>query len=231
MKIKWNYGVTTCPVRRETLLPRTLASLCDAGFDSPHIFVDNCPPDLVEKYDDFCCEVTTHTPPAIRPFGSWMLAMWELWLRDPTSHFYAIFQDDLVTCKNLRQYLTASLQERCKERNYYNCYTFPINQRLCPTGYEGWFKSNQLGKGGVALVFPRKAVLALLSQAHLAERVTNTQRGHLALDGGVVTAMKKAGYSEMCHSPSLVQHTGIQSSMGNDRHLLAPSWRGEDYEI
>ncbi len=39
---RWMYGVTTTPTREEDLFPRTLASLKNAGFDNPWLFIDGC---------------------------------------------------------------------------------------------------------------------------------------------------------------------------------------------
>jgi hypothetical protein len=50
------------------------------------------------------------------------------------------------------------------------------------------------------------------------------------IDGAVVTAMNKAGWREMVHNPSLLQHTGRISSMGNMPHKEAESWRGEEWD-
>ena len=38
--MKWAYGITTVPSRRENLFERTLQSLAVAGFDNPRLFVD-----------------------------------------------------------------------------------------------------------------------------------------------------------------------------------------------
>ena len=61
-------------------------------------------------------------------------------------------------------------------------------------------------------------------------RPQNDERGWRAIDGGIVTAFKKAGWQEHVHNPSLVQHTGITSVMGNKQHKLATSFKGEDFD-
>ncbi len=232
--MKWSYGVTTVPTRRESLLPRTLASLKAAGFPAPRLFVDGCQ-DTESWRDEFALEVTGRWP-VIRTFGNWVLALVELYVREPEAHRYAIFQDDFVTYANLRAYLEWSPYP---DRGYLNLYTFASNQAVCPRGKdgkpaEGWFKSNQMGRGAVALVFDRDAVVALLSRhesaLHMALRPQDPHRGHRAVDGGVVTAMKKIGYTEWVHNPSLTQHTGKISAMGNKPHQDAPAWRGEGFD-
>lgn len=218
--LKWAYGVTTVPSRFGELLPKTLASLEKAGFDQPRLFIDGCkeiPTDLSSKYQ------VTNRWPTLRTHGNWVLSMYELFIRSPRADRYAIFQDDFVTYPHLREYLDAC---EFPEHGYWNLYTFPQNQKET----KGWYLSNQLGKGAVALVFSNEGVRTLLCQRHLLERPMDSTRGHRSVDGGIVTAMKREGWKEWVHNPSLVQHTGLISSMGNRRQELSPSFQGEDWD-
>ncbi len=222
--MKWSYGITTVPQRLSDLLPRTLCSLAAAGFDKPRLFVDGAKD--AEKYRQFGLEVTTRFP-TIHTAGNWILSLAELYIREPTAERFAIFQDDLITYRNLRQYL-----ERCEypEEGYWNLYTFPQNQKLVPKGVEGWFISNQRGLGAIATVFSLDAVVRLLTHPHLVKRPQDAKRGKRSIDGGIVTAFRKAGWKEYVHNPSLVQHTGVLSSMSNKRHPLSSSFRGEEFD-
>ncbi len=229
--IKWAYGVTTVPERVKSHLPRTLASLAAGGFDKPRLFVDGCSSMLLMEYaNNFRLEVTPRIGERIRTAGNWVLSMYELYYREPTADRFVIFQDDMVTCKNLRSYLERAPYP---DTSYLNLYTFPSNQSICPkdeTGRDkvGWFKSNQYGRGAVALVFSREALVVLLSSPHLAARPQDCTRGHKAIDGGILESMKKAGWIEYVHNPSLVQHTGEVSTTGNRPHKLAESFPGEE---
>jgi hypothetical protein len=213
--------VTTVPVRRDDLLPRTLASLAGAGFDRPRLFVDGPP----GSHDNLGLDVTYRNPP-VRAFGNFYLGLLELAIREPRADRYAIFQDDLVICANARQYL-----EACENppRGYWNLYTFPHNLRRC-NGHEGWSHSDQMGKGAVALTFSREAAKTLLCQWHMVVKPEDPKRGHKNLDGCIITAMKAVGFKEYIHNPSLVQHTGDKSSIGNSMHLKADSFRGEEFD-
>lgn len=226
VEMKWAYGVTTVPSRLKDLLPQTLASLKAGGFLKPRLFVDGV--EDVTEYKKFGLEITNHNPP-IKTFGNWVLTLWELYLREPLADRYAIFQDDFVTYKNLRQYLEKCVYTR---KTYWNLYTFPVNQKLAPKGGKtGWFEANQLGKGAVALVFDRETVTTLLGQDHMLRRPQGSgPRKYRAVDGAVVTALRKAGWKEHTHNPSLVQHTGVHSSMGNRKQQLSESFRGEDFD-
>ena len=244
--MKWSYGVTTVRQRRDDLLPRTLSSLKAAGFDRPHLFVDGCD-DSRSWHDEFGLDVTARGGPNVRTAGNWVLSLYELLYRDPSADYYAVFQDDFVTSLNLRRYLE---ENPCPQPGYMNLYTFPENQQYTPKTEaggtaDGWFKVRvisrgkvgdrevefQTGRGAVALVFTRDGVIDLLGSRDLSGRPLDPTRGHRAIDGGVVHCMNKAGYSEYYHSPSLVQHTGDVSAMGNRRHPQAESFRGEDFDL
>lgn len=230
--MKWAYGVTTVPQRAKDLLPRTLASLALAGFDRPRLFVDG------GVHEQLGVEATYRIPPITAPkefyrtgiiptnFGNWVLGIVELYLRDPFADRYAMFEDDLVTYKNLRQYLSLCAYP---EKGYWNLYTMPHNLRLCKRA--GWNLSDQNGKGAVALVLSRNAVVTLLTQPYFATLPYSEKRGWKSIDGAIVTAFKKEGWQEYVHNPTLAQHTGnLLSSMRHGQHPLADSFRGEDFD-
>lgn len=247
--MKWVYGVTTILERRDNLLPRTLSSLKRGGFDSPCLFVDGITHKEALVYEErFKLEVVNRNPRVckeagdrmevgksygVRTFGNWLLGLQELYLRDPEADRYAMFQDDMVTYANLRQYL-----EKCKFplNGYWNLYTFPNNhaffKRVGQTGrFEiGWAQTNQRGLGAVGLVFNRLGVTTLLGSKHMVERPLSKDRGWRNIDGGIVSAFVKAGGKEFVHNPSLVQHVGTYSSMGNPTHQQAIWWRGEEFD-
>lgn len=213
--MKFVYGVTAVEQRKVDLLPRTLGSLKAAGFDQPRLFVDGSK----DGFDSFDLPVT-YRYPKVRTHGNWILSIYELYIRDPDADLYAIFQDDIEACADLRAYL-----ETCKypERGYWNLFTQTENQSLAKDK-TGWFLSNQMGRGALGLVFSRSVLKELLSARHMVDRPEDPKRGHQAVDGGIVTALKKAGVAEWCHSPSLLQHHGEVSSMGNFKHAPAPNF-------
>ena len=223
----WAYGLTTVPERRDNLFLRTLTSLAKAGFDQPRLFIDGCK--CPTQYEKYGLEVTTHYP-NLRTAGNWVLSLYELYIRNPEADRFAIFQDDFVTGLNLRQYLDCC---EYPEQGYWNLYTFPANQKLCPEGktYQGWYPADQYGKGAVALVFNRETVCTLLSQRMLVNRPQDVNRGHKAIDGGIVDALSPLGFVEYVHNPSLVQHTGLVSSMSNKRHPTAETFPGENFDF
>lgn len=242
--MRWAYGVTTVPDRFSDLLPQTLESLRGAGFANPRLFIDGCreqnvPCNLHTNYEVTC------RYPKVRTHGNWFLALTELFIRDSGAERYAIFQDDFVTYRNLRQYL-----ERCpypdgthpgppysSQRGYWNLYTFPSNQELCPQDNSGaqrtgWYESNQNGRGAVALIFDNEAAVQLLQSKHMVERPRDLHRGWKAVDGGIVDSMRKVGYKEYVHNPSLTQHLGMESTTvpGKPQQKQAISFRGAEFD-
>lgn len=254
-ELQWAYGVTTVPERiKSGLLRRTLDSLRDASFKAPRLFVDGLELDKLAKLSSELGLEISGRFPLIRSFGNWILGFAELWIRNPQADRFAMFQDDFVTYKNLMQYLN---RVPYPDKGYLNLYTFPCNQnadafwsppldargqvvkgfyeaRTRPDGQTYYYhgKKQQLGRGGVALVFDRAAVLKLLtSHDHIVEKpLAAGDLSWRSIDGAVVDAMNKLGWREYVHNPSLVQHTGMRTTMKSKKHKLAPSFRGTEFD-
>ncbi|MDB4786227.1 hypothetical protein OAG36_00685 [bacterium] len=223
-KMRWSYGITTVPQRKDDLFPATLESLQKSGFDQPHLFVDNCKrPSDYDKYD----LLMTTRYPRVKTAAHWSLSMLELYMREPAADRYAIFQDDFVTYLNLKNYL-----EKCtyEPKTYWNLYTFPSNQKLNVEDKLGWYDSNQKGKGAVAIVMDRETVTALFSYHKFVTRCEDVARGTRSIDGGIVNCLKILGWKELVHNPSLVYHTGKFSSMGNKPQKQTISFQGENFD-
>lgn len=239
--MNWVYGVTTVPERRAELLPKTLESLAVAGFDSPRLFVDGCDGGAMDKviYGVFGLEVTYRWP-KIRTFGNWALGMWELYIRNPWADRYTLFQDDILLCKNLRRYLESV---ELRPKTYWNLYTTPANRqcaRLEAGGeMKGFFPSNQMGKGALALVFDRRGVVDLFSHRDFVNRPQHQENGWRNVDGAVIHSLVNyadpksgCGYQELCHNPSLVQHIGLKTTTSADRPFLpvADNFLGSEFD-
>lgn len=237
--MQWAYGITTIPERFD-LFQRTLESLKRGGFDQPQVFVDGCRQDA--RYEGLGLSIT-YRYPRIRTAGNWWLGLLELYLRNAAprpneglgvADRYAMFQDDFICSANFREYLERSTtNEKC----YWNCYTFPENTTL-PGAKPGWYESNQLGKGAVALVFSTLGVQTLLMSYHWVHRPLDYRRGFRAIDGGIVDSFRKAGWKELVHQPSLIQHMGDETSIeviaGDARHPKqpkSPTFMGEEFDL
>lgn len=244
MAKKWAYGVTTTAARRSTLLPRTLKSLEVAGFNEPHLFVDGCY-DQQSWVREFKLPVTSHYP-QIGAFPNWYLALTQLWMISKgQANYYAIFQDDLVTCQGLRSFLEGVQWPIC---GYLNLYEFPHNweqNKINNQGKDirGWYKGircregkappgYQRGLGAVALVFNNDGVELLLNSRSMLLKCQDKDFGTKKIDGAIVSAMNDKRWYEFVHNPSLVQHTGeVTTIKGNVRHPQALSFPGENYNL
>lgn len=219
--MKWAYGITTVDERLHTLTPRTMTSLAMGGFDRPRMFIDG-----MCGFQDYTCRW-----PHIRPYANWLLGMVELLARDPGADRYAMFQDDVLCHRNMRRYL-----ETCKlpDDGYWNLYTVPENQELYTAGSKpGWFLSNQRGKGALGLVFSQKSLIDLLGFRPMYDRMRDPRRGWRSIDGAVIDAMSRLGYKEWCHSPTLLMHTGVETTIvSHDRPemKLPTTWLGENHD-
>jgi len=144
-----------------------------------------------------------------------MLGMWELYVRDPEADRYAMFQDDVLCVANLRKYLEGSPYP---EKGYLNLLTHKENEQWTH-GKPGWCEALQRGLGAAGLVFDREAIQTVLSSSHLVRKPATAGshkiRAWKKLDGGVLEAMRQAGYKEYVHNPSLLQHCGLESTLGN----------------
>ena len=223
--MKWAYGITTVPERRATYLPRTLASLKAAGFGEPRLFVDG-DDDAKSWKSEFGLEVSCRYP-RVKAHANWVLSLNELYLRDREHTHFLLFQDDVLTCRNLRRYL-----ERCQlpERAYFNLYTMGGKWQE-RSEKRGWYPSNQKGRGALAVLLTRAGVMELLSARHMVDRFQNAQRGDVNVDGGISDSFRKAGWTEYVHNPSLVQHIGDESAIGHKKHPLAEDWMGEEWDV
>lgn len=224
--MKWSYGITTVPERINTTFPKTLNSLMWSGFETPHLFVDGeADP---SQYDIFFGLNITCRYPRTSINGHWMLSLGELYVRNPHADRYALFQDDFVTCKNLRPYLE---QAGYPPKGYLNLLTFPRNQNLCPANHRGFYLSDQKGLGAVALVFSNEAAKILLSNPYLVNKLqTNGERSWRYIDGGIVSALATQGWREYVHNPSLVLHTGHKSTHAKGSYPAARSFPGENFD-
>lgn len=224
-KLVWEYGVTTVPSRRETNLPATLNSLCEAGFGTPRLFVDGS--DDPTPYAVFERPVTCRPSPPLGIVGNWVLALWELYVRNAFADRYAIFQDDILTVGNLREYLDASTYP---PNAYLNLYTHKENVQHTK-GAPGWQLAIQRGLGALGLVFDRSAAQTLLASRHMVDKPAGPKppRRHRKVDGGILEAMRIAKYKEWIHNPSLLQHTGMVSTIGNNYPPIA-SFPGTEFD-
>ena len=248
-KVVWSYGITTVPERKETTLPYTFRSLHSSGFVNPTLFADG-EADRRDYHWQFCTSDVVCRSTRLGPFLNWVLALWELYGREPHADLYAIFQDDIIVSRNLRAYLERTLLDssgQVDREGYYNlftsvgCHDYWDKRKVLTPPY-GWVESAQLGWGACALVFDREAVMELLSNRELIRKPTSLsiKERSYKIDGIVSDVLTARGrpsevdmedWHEWVHLPSLVQHVGEVSTIGHPRFSPAPSFRGESFDL
>lgn len=237
----WAVGVTTVPSRKDDLLPRTLTSITNGGFPTPHMFVDDCHPKLHPEYFDKFGPDITFRYPKVNGYANWLLGMTELFLRHPEATRFVIFQDDIVLSLNVRQYLDVALAD-FPQKGFVNLSTIWENEQLVKVGKQGFNPSvkknnNHTCRGAMGLVFDRDSLLILLRHPHMTDRILPNQRDPSRylrfIDGAVAEAMNNRGYTEYVHIPCLIQHNGPVSTLTNKtwgNAALARSWLGENWD-
>jgi len=222
----WAYGLLTVPERRYDLFPITLKSLIEAGFHNPTLFVDG--DSSCSEYELFSLPVVTHNPP-IRIVANWMTAAWQLLVCNPQATHFALFQDDVLLCKGVRQYIE---QGEYPKKAYLNLCNYKENEELAD-GKKGWYPSNQKGRGAQALVFSRHSFAGLLGTNRIAERALCVKNGWRNIDGGVSLSANALGYTELVHMPSLAEHIGTKSTIGNsfNRYPGPETFPGTAYNV
>jgi hypothetical protein len=238
--MEWSYGITTVSERFGTTLPGRLRSLAAAGFEEPRLFVDGvCPPDS-EMQDLYWI---SQRIPRIGLAANWCLSMAELYLRQPNADRFALFQDDIVAVKNIRQYLESV---PFPDHAYLNLFTFLDNDRLIPNRPIGWSeaaelrtpssqvfhgKRQQAGRGAIALIFDRPGLITLFGHPHFLTRPQSGQSSATKIDGGIVESMNRADSREYIHKPSLVAHIGRESTKeGVHWKANARTFPGEEFD-
>ena len=221
--IKWACGVTTVPSRGPILL-LTLNSILDAGFPVPRVFMDQ--PELAGRSEAGSLGV----------FGNWCRATVELYIRNPEADRYVLFQDDIILCRNVRQYLESV---RYLDQHYWNLYTSADQvktcdgfqeSRECESGkiYHG--KKQQGGRGALALVFSREVLQVLLASMRFVRWSCDPVRGHQNLDGVICESLNEVGYRELVHFPGLVEHRESVSTVKDKLYQRSSHFAGEQFD-
>lgn len=219
----WQYGVVATYERLGNCLQQTLESLEVGGFDAPLVFIDG-PTDSANASIPINAVIRNYKTGHLI---NWMSALTQLYWTNTKADRYALFQDDLLCCSNLRRYLESF---EIHPKTYWNLLLHDKwNGKLAKKNGTGWLLSDQYSRGALALVFDRQGVIDLLGSSKFINRPTASHRSKKSIDGMVCDVLKPQGYKEYIHNPSLVQHTGTKSLLG---HNYGPvkTFPGEDWD-
>jgi hypothetical protein len=209
-------GITSAP-RKKPRLAETFASLCRAGFDNVTVFTDGYGPEDFEQLGDALDGACLIERPY--PLGGWSnfyLSLSDLYHRFPTAGLYAMFQDDVLACEGLADYLKHTVD------NSYPVWS-AFQMEFCGLTKQGWNRIDHGFQfcGAQALVFTNEGVRQFLSDPDVvryrrfpnAEGKYAVNDGRTHIDGVVGRYARKTKKGVAVHHPSLVKHVGDTSVM------------------
>lgn len=224
--MEWACGIIGVDSRRASgHLGRTMRSCESAGWHDYSVFLDGEMP---------TCSRVGIVPreTTIGAFGNWWLGAVELYIRQPHADRFVIFQDDIECPVGLREYLCHTTTH---DMAYWNLCTYsagigyPTNVVTTTPGWQPALCNWGLGAQG--LVFTNEGLRTLLSSRVVIDQPMDKYRGKEAIDGIVKTALGRAGFTEMVHNPTLVNHVGTQSTIGHEPQPESYGWRGADWNV
>lgn len=212
-RLRWAVGITTAP-RGQWTLPRAIGSLCTSGFDRMTIFAEPGSPipglpaeiDVVER------------PKRLGIHHNYVESLRDLLQAHPQADTLAIFQDDVIVCRHLREFLDADLWPA------WNC---GVVSAYSPN-FHGYEKSHSGGChrvsqahliGACAMVFPRHAAEMIVkhplaeSWRGRAKGRANSREDRKAVDAFIGHVVRQIGLRSYFYSPSLVQHVARVSTV------------------
>lgn len=205
---RWSVGMTTAP-RRESTIERSLSSLAAAGWDRVRLFAE--PGSMIP-------EGFRHLPVVWREsrlgaWANWLLALVQMYLREPAADAYFLVQDDVVYCRDLRSYLEQQLWPS-PSAGVVSVY---CSSKHDPGNEEAGFVRipPQDGLiGAVACVFPTASVRSLLAFSGVhTHHLGSGPAAQRDIDGVVGRWAGARGREVHCHVPSLAQHVGEASTI------------------
>jgi hypothetical protein len=211
--LQWTVGLLTAPRSVPTILS-TLQSLQVAGFSPVHIFAE--PGSWIpDKFRDYPRTVHSQRRGNFANFYSSLVALYQ---NRPDAQSYAIFQDDVRPAGGLKAWcddqfwpLKAGLVSLFTPRVHAGA---ELGWRLLSPGFYRVF-------GGQALVFRRDVLQQFLADPQI---IREFQHGKNNDDAVVSAWATRQGVRIAYHTPSLIQHVGIVSSIyenGPDPRVFA----------
>lgn len=188
------------------------------------------------------CKNVIQRPRFFGDWANWATGLYELLLSSPDSDYFFMAEDDIIVCKGIRAYL----EEQLPKLN-----NFATVSLYCPNKYSkkivgfhneciGWLTCSTL-----TVIMSREGVIKLFSdpdvQRHRFEHIFPVPADEISWGVGVdpknsvkdaVLGLwaKKNNLPMYYHSPSLVQHVGLISTLKtNSIDVVADDFVGEDF--
>lgn len=202
-------GMITC-ARPKIDVHDTIDQLRNAGFHEPlHLFCEPGTPPIRELPG----LVLHQNDTKFGCVGNWAQCL--KWLLDHTTAGYLLVsEDDVAYCSGARAALEQGLRQT-EQAGFWSLYT-PVRDRPLVGHQQGWVAANR-GRdawGTQSMCLPRSSAEILLAYAPL--YAENQLRG--ATDAVVAKCFVDAKIPCYYHNPSLTNHLGRISSIGNNWH-------------
>ena len=212
-------AMTTAPRRRPTL-HRALATLHAAGFsEDVHLFAEPGTFDQLPR--PISPQLIKHDNAVKRGcFGNWKHAIMHL-LSKTTANWLLVVQDDAIWTPGAAAVLHAQMIERQEPRTGFLSPYVTTKDAVESAFVDGWNEC-RIGWtfwGALAFCMKRVAAEELLRHPRFAQH-----RGPQQVDAIVAASMLELTRPSFVHVPSLVDHVGDTSTIGNDD--VAGSIRG-----
>lgn len=206
---EWAVGMTTAP-RAVSAIERTLDSLKDAGFGDVRLFAE--PESLIPSR--FLHLPIVWRESRLGPFPNWLLALSEMYLRQPRADAFLLCQDDVQFARGLRTFLEAELWP-AEHVGVVSLYAGGDRFSRLADGFHrdesGWD-----ALGALAYVFPNVALRTLLSHPLiLSHRRRGPTNGEINIDSLVGEWCRTCGLPAFVHVPGLAQHLGDTSTLSS----------------
>ena len=199
---QWAVGVTTA-LRRLSTVGECVTSLCQAGWESPHLFIDG----EFDLPQELTVYPRTVRLPAVGALGNFYLAIVELLCRTPADGLM-LLQDDALWPSHL------------PIRDYLDRVNWPSDGRFvaspyCCTNYTakdpGWRCLDETWKyGAVALIFSRASAEEFVADPRV---IGFCQKETAGIDFLVGDWAARSNTPVFVPTPSLVQHIGEISTL------------------
>ena len=195
---KWAVGVTVAP-RKNPTFERCYESFLEAGF-KPQIFKEPG----VSLDPKFFKYGVTERPRRLGAWNNWLSSLYELRQKNPNADAYAIFQDDVMLCRDIKTYLEQEL--------WPSSFTAFVSV-FTPNHYRGNSVWNPIDQGvnlwmAQTFIFPPLAVDSILRHP-----IIRGWKGDKNIDSKIGEWARNIGMLPYYHTPSLGQHVGHDSTI------------------
>lgn len=213
--------------RMVNYVDRTVASLAVAGWDDVTIFAEPESP---------ASGTVVRRPKQYGDWTNWYCGLFELVQTHHDADYFAMFEDDVVVCKNVRKYVEGILPHLGNFASL-SLYTPGIYSRPSPRLLHNECRQEET-VSTLTVIFPASSVLSFL-----AYNVGHRSSGRVFFgkdrsNTGKDIVLGLWAFHENLpiyyHSPSLAQHIGLESTLpvelNREEKRFATDFVGEDFD-